>query len=342
MPLIQTNYKKLFTTSLIAGLFCLVMARHGLPHLYSNKSIDALVILTMKSAIGFGILFYIAHHGIRWAQLNRDAAYMIAGAACLIVSYLLGPGVEIHHMAKAAGYASAVLAAPAIMGVVIGYIYWKGAGYDTDNDDVDALAKASSQLNSENSTVDLSYISTREAEYYNGPLQVRSSFIAAGLGGMMGGLIYNAVVVFYSGIMMKNAMHSSLSSFSGGGFAGASNNLAYGLLTAMLMGVVLLSIPIYVGHLIARAREKTDFSDYALIGGLIPIVLGLMMFVIGVMITLPFVPPMIIGMIVYRKYAGLEPMDLPEDIIARERRTLVGAEHVRRRMGRVVGISSKS
>jgi hypothetical protein len=41
-------------------------------------------------------------------------------------------------------------------------------------------------------------------------------------------------------------------------------------------------------------------------------------------------------MVIYRSYAGLEPKHVAEDIMVHDRRHLVGANHARRRYGRVI------
>ena len=46
--------------------------------------------------------------------------------------------------------------------------------------------------------------------------------------------------------------------------------------------------------------------------------------------------PTAIAMVVYRNMAGLEPKPVKEDVIVGDRRNLVGADHARRRYGRVV------
>jgi hypothetical protein len=46
--------------------------------------------------------------------------------------------------------------------------------------------------------------------------------------------------------------------------------------------------------------------------------------------------PTAIAMSVYRNMAGVEPKPVKEDILVRDRRHLVGAQHPRRQYGRVV------
>jgi hypothetical protein len=46
--------------------------------------------------------------------------------------------------------------------------------------------------------------------------------------------------------------------------------------------------------------------------------------------------PSAIAMVIYRRLAGLEPKPIHEDIEVRDRRSLVGAQHARRRYGRIV------
>lgn len=46
--------------------------------------------------------------------------------------------------------------------------------------------------------------------------------------------------------------------------------------------------------------------------------------------------PTALGMAIYRSFAGLEPVPVKEDVIARRGRDLVGADHPRRRFARVI------
>jgi hypothetical protein len=332
MVLVRTDFHRLFIVSVMAGVFCLVVARQGLPQLYGNATLDALVIVVSKSSLLFALLFGMAHYGIRWAGINREAAYMVASAICLLLACFAGPGAEVYHAAKQAGYASVTLLAPAIAGAVFGYIYWKGAGYDLEGDDVDELAEKATQFGNGDENVENALIRTSGSEYFDGPVQVRNSVIAAVLGAMIGGIIFAATFVFFVGGTKPQGLFSAFLTLPG-----MKNALSQVFVGGAMFGLVVLTVPIYVGHLLARMRDKTGLADYAIIGAIVPIGLGLLLYIVGVLMTWPFILPMASGMLVYRKYAGLEPKDVREDIIVRERRTLVGANHARRRMGRVIG-----
>jgi hypothetical protein len=71
------------------------------------------------------------------------------------------------------------------------------------------------------------------------------------------------------------------------------------------------------------------------VGAAAPIIVGLCLFVIGLLITMRLVLPLAVAMFAYRRLAGLEPAGLPEDIEVDDRRALIGADHVRRKYSRV-------
>ena len=58
----------------------------------------------------------------------------------------------------------------------------------------------------------------------------------------------------------------------------------------------------------------------------------------GVMVVLPWVLPSVVAMVSYYRLAGFEPLALPSDIEVSDPRTMLAADHVRRRVRRVVPI----
>ena len=96
-------------------------------------------------------------------------------------------------------------------------------------------------------------------------------------------------------------------------------------------------------HSFLQARGKDQMLSYALAGVAVPLGFSLMLLALmgpfGVMVVLPWVLPSVVAMTVYHRLAGFEPLALPQDIEVRDRRTMLPADHVRRRVRRAVPVN---
>ena len=104
---------------------------------------------------------------------------------------------------------------------------------------------------------------------------------------------------------------------------------------AMLMTLP-LAATIYIGHMIARLRDKTSYQDYFIIGLMVPPILGIFLLFAFFFLGLAAALPCALAMAIYRKYAGLEPKPVHEDIEVNDRRNLGGDNNPRRQYGRVI------
>ncbi|TPI54849.1 hypothetical protein FJ420_19910 [Mesorhizobium sp. B3-1-3] len=104
---------------------------------------------------------------------------------------------------------------------------------------------------------------------------------------------------------------------------------------ALFTGMPVL-ILIAIAHFGLRSIGKTGYLAYG-IGGLVaaPLMALVTFGAAGPLVILATLPT-IVGAVIYRKLAGLEPAPIAEDIIAKNRRDLVGADHARRKAGRVI------
>jgi hypothetical protein len=96
-------------------------------------------------------------------------------------------------------------------------------------------------------------------------------------------------------------------------------------------------------HGYLQRRAKHELKSYALAGIVVPLGFALaftaLMGPFGVIFVLPWVLPSIAAMVAYHRIAGFEPLDLPDDIEVRDPRAMIPADHVRRRVRRVVRTS---
>jgi hypothetical protein len=112
---------------------------------------------------------------------------------------------------------------------------------------------------------------------------------------------------------------------------------------AWYVGLIVTTLPalviVAVTHLIARVLRRVNWTDYAAIGA------GVAMLGACTLTTAIYAPVLltlsaVVGAIMgggYRRLAGLEPMPLPKPVQVVDPATLVGADHLSRRMRVMTG-----
>jgi hypothetical protein len=94
-------------------------------------------------------------------------------------------------------------------------------------------------------------------------------------------------------------------------------------------------------HHIARGLRRDRALEYAGIGAAMALVCGFLLSPLAPFAALShlLIPAMACGAIMgalYRRFAGLEPLPLPEAVIASDPETLVGSDHPSRRQHSVI------
>lgn len=291
-------------------------------------SLDQVALTVLPVAALYGGLFWLGHRELRKRGHLAATAYAMLGAVSAILPFVLGTGPGFFRDAATDGSLTAALIAPLIIGSILGTLYRRYAGFETADEDPDALAMAVSADPSAAGGL----ITTATAEYYDGPLQVRLT-LPAMLAGAIAGAAFHAMcgaLIFY------NAPADMLGPFL--------RRPAF----VFVAGTIALSIPYFAFVVLAatflRARNKQKMSSHISIGFLTPILIGIAFGVVGMgpaglLVSAAFIVPSAIAMGVFRKVAGLEPVSLPDDIEVTDRTALVPADHVRRRVVRVIDVS---
>lgn len=339
---LKTNIGGFFTTAIMAGLFCLAVVRHGNWDTTGDQwTIDEGVGFVFSSGLVWLAVFVPAHFLLSRFRLTTYLHYAAAGAAALSAAFFVVDGMTLIRRLQPDGYASILIAVLLLFGAAFGFLYRKRCSFDASDDAPNKLLEALPG-HSAPQEVDISdgvtlevgnpaHVELENAEYFAGPLQVKTSIGSILLASLAGGAIWSCVM-----LVIRTA--DRLADL-GGSTTLASLNLDgsfYGVVMGSVLGTLLFPIPIYAGHMFARWRGSTSYGHYAAIGAILPIVVGLMMFVIMVVVAIQFVLPMAMAMVLYRHLAGLEPRSLPEDIEVSDRRTLIAANHPRRSYNRIV------
>lgn len=205
-------------------------------------------------------------------------------------------------------------------------------------------------------TPDGAHAGVNGLEYFSGPLRVRTSPAAIFVAAFLGVLIwYVGITLFVGSIHFAGSNPFSpfqmlrgvpgpdvLLPFTGLKDIGLQGSIAAVVIVVvgMVLHALAYSIPVsglvYLGHLAVRWRKRTDYGAYIIAGLIVPPLVGLLCFIIFVVVGLIFSLPCATAMVIYRKLAGLEPTPVHEDIQVSDRRFLVGADHARRRYGRII------
>lgn len=171
------------------------------------------------------------------------------------------------------------------------------------------------------------------AAYYDGPLQVRTSEMAGIVAALAGGALYVVIHLFLIG---GDGLPPGIAppSFR-------NNPILFALYGIAGCGV-LFYIFVHRAHAFLQRRGKADLKSYVLAGVFVPAGFALafigLMGPLGFIFVLPWLFPSVAAMATYHRLAGMEPLDLPDDIEVRDARTLLPADHVRRRTRRFVSV----
>jgi hypothetical protein len=361
---IKTSIMGHVVAAILAGLTVMTLFASNYALETALWTADVFIGRSLIPAIIFAAIFLAGHMVLHSYSKSQTVFYCLLGSLALNAAFYGSFGPEIIAKASDNGIGFFIAGAVFLTGSMIGFAYRRFAGLETEGDDpaklaslmehgvasaaadnpdrytqtapaiLDATARNSGEVGM---SADLAYAATDTAEYYNGPLQVKTSANAVFIAGLIGGgvfaitdsLLVVAMDVFWGTDFGRAFFNAYFQNFASGN--GLLGYVGFGL----LMGILVFPIPVYLCHKFCQSRGRNDINFYAGVGAAAPIIIGLCLFVIGLLITMRLVLPLAVAMFAYRRLAGLEPAGLPEDIEVDDRRALIGADHVRRKYSRV-------
>jgi hypothetical protein len=268
-------------------------------------------IFVARVAIIAGAL-YLGHQVMRQVGTCSRFAYglmgLVAGAAAYAAN--LRYGLDLGTTPPGTLFTAGIL--PALAGALAGFLYGQFAGIEYAPERVD----------------DSGAVDPHSAfrGRFEGPVRVRTSLGAIGLAAVLpAGLVaILAFVIFQIGL--------------GGGGTPAAFLFAFPaqiFLSALLISVVPSGILMLITHHLARALNLHRGTEYAALGAGTGFLMALMMFPFSPFTALPFlaIPSMIFGALMgalYRRFAGIEPVPLPEPVLVSDVEALVPEDDVTR------------
>ena len=323
-------WKPLLVQSQIMGMVILAQFQTSMwtTHAVQRLTLDRMALLFLLFA---GINFAIVYAGDRLARKMgwwRRSAYLLIGAAASSVAHAvaLAPGGYVE--ASRNGVIALIVVIPALLGAATAFLMHRSLGYRDDGVDPHALAALSGAEGAADAVHDIG-----TAAYYDGPLQVRTSGMAAFVAALIGSSLYSLTVMFSlsDGLLPREALPPLY-----------RENPALMALVAIGFYSVFFLVFIRKAHAFLQARGKDSIRSYALAGLFVPMGFALMLLALmgpfGIMMVLPWVLPSAGAMATYHRLAGFEPLALPDDIEVRDPRTMLPADHVRRRVRRVIPV----
>jgi len=283
-------------------------------------TLDHVVILYLTRLVMDGALLFAGHSILRQFAVSSRLAYALMGGVMTAIGYAIAIRNSIRLDSPDDGVLLTLGLLPTIAGMIAGFLYGQFAG----------LAVAAK-------FPPLSYEGLATSFAFDGPVRVRTS---------VAGIVIAAVMPAVLTTILSVSLASLLPGFAKYMSSGTNPVIAAALpaqlfLTFLVATIVPSATLVLCLHHIARALRRQRAWEYAAIGALMvatcaylasPMVpmfsgLPLMTFAVGC--------GAIMGAI-YRRFAGLEPVPLPEAVIATDPTTLVGADDPARRQHKVI------
>lgn len=265
-----------------------------------------------------GAILFLGHLVARHFGSSRRATYALIGGIAGTAGYIIAmnSGLWIGRPASDMVVLSGIL--PTFFGMISGFLYAQMAGYEPNVVTTPAAIEA------------------KQPAPYDGPIQVRTSIAAIAIAALIPASLMAIIALFVSALAIDvTDTRSSIANQTG--------NILLLMIPAQLfiLSMIATSVPTAIFaslvHALARSMRRTSMRDYAMAGSLAGLALGTAFSMAGGVVLL--VPCVILGAIIaviYRGLAGIEPLSLPEPVLARTTEALVAADHPLRKAHIVV------
>jgi fatty acid desaturase len=326
-------WKPLLVQSQIMGLIVLAQFQTNIWTSWRMQrfTVDQMFLyFLLFASINFAVVYagdQLARKHGRW----KRSTYMMIGAAGATAAHAvaLAPGGYVDTLRN--GAILLIVLIPALLGAATGFLMHLSLGYSDEGDDPHALADL---VNGPEPAGAGAVHDLGTAAYYDGPLQVRTSGMAALVAALVGSSLYTLTVMFSlsDGLLPAEAMPPLY-----------RENPAMMAMVGICFYTLFFFAFVRRAHSFLQSRGKDKILSYALAGVFVPMGFAMMLLALmgpfGVMVVLPWVLPAVVAMVSYHRHAGFEPLFLPSDIEVSDQRTMLPADHVRRRVRRVIPVN---
>ncbi|KRR22456.1 hypothetical protein [Bradyrhizobium retamae] len=261
------------------------------------------------------VLLFAGHSVLRQFKICNRVAYALIGGVMAATSYLLAMRNGLLLFPPPPGSEITAGLLPTAAGMLAGFLYGQFAG-------LEAIAATPQPAATE--------IAASPPRVFDGPVRVRSSVGAIAIAVTVPAAL-SAVLAFMVLALLGPAGPDSIITAA---------LPAQVFLTVLIATTVPSAILLLAVHHIARAFGRSRGGEYAAIGSLVAAGCAVLLTpIISGMIVLLLPAALVNGAIMgalYRRFAGIEPVPLPEVVIATDAQALVGADHPSRRQHGVI------
>jgi hypothetical protein len=281
---------------------------------------DRVLIFYVTRLAVDGALLFAGHCMLRRLAVFSRFAYGLMGGVMAAAGYAIAIRNSLQLASPGDGTLLTVGLLPTIAGMIAGFLYGQFAGL--------AVAARFPKFSYEGLATPLAF---------EGPIRVRTSVAAIAIAAMMPAVLATVLSITLASLLPGFATYMS---------SGTNPVIALALpaqlfLAFLIATIVPMAIFVLCLHHIARALRRHRAWEYASIGGLMAVTCAyplspLMPLVSGLPLTIFAVACGAIMGALYRSFSGLEPMPLPEAVIAADPNALVGADDPARHQHRVI------
>jgi hypothetical protein len=271
-----------------------------------------------RMAMNGGLLFF-GHLVLRHRMISSRWAYGLMGGVMAALSYFIAIRNQIQLASPGDGTVLAIGVLPTVAGAISGFLYGQFAGRRLVTGSPASSAQEAQQMT--------------PPVVFDGPVQVRTSVagmaIAALIPAVLATLLpYTLLPVLLGGFADKSTAHIF-----------ATIIPAQTFMIMLIISVIPSIIFMLCVHHLARAMGRMRGWEYAAIGGGAAFAfISLLAFMAQIVVVL-LLPAAFCGAVMgalYRRFAGIEPLPLPEVVIASDVNSLVGVDHPSRRQHSVI------
>lgn len=281
---------------------------------------DQIVVLYAgRMAINAAFLF-AGHIVLRQWTISSRLAYGLMGGVMAGVSYGIAIRNHIQLAAPGDGTVVTIGLLPTIAGMIGGFLYGQFAG-------LSPVARATGVASSADTPAAPPPI------VFDGPVRVRTSVAGVAIAALIPTVLATLLPYTLVPFLMNGFADKSTAQI----FAAVIP--AQTFMVMMVISVIPSSIFMLCVHHVARAMSRRSAWEYAAIGGVAAFACMLLLVLVVPLFAALLVPAAFCGAIMgalYRRFAGLEPVPLPEAVIAIDPNALVGADHPSRRQHGVI------
>jgi hypothetical protein len=328
VPVIRNSARAFIAALIVLVIFHGIMSVLGLGVFLANQieppSPDrAFQIFATRVAVD-GALLAAGHWLLRLFGLATRMVYGLMGGTAAAVGYAFALSQNLNITPPLDGTRLTASILPIVVGMISATLYAQFAGREM------LQARRGSAANPDAAPAPAIPAS------FDGPVQVRTSMAATTIASMVPAAMVALITVPFVTFVLTQWDTGGSQNPAWANQISRMTLPAYFFMLTLFATAIPSAIIVSVTHAVARAFRRTGGMDYAGIGAAVGVIasVALLIWVPTPLLSLVVVAAAIMGA-AYRRFAGLEPLPLPEAVLATDPAALVG-EHDPARQTRTV------